>query len=308
MAAGTLRGYVQKARSAVRRLRGSVPSHEAAPLLPSDDVAGSGAGSLSRDEVFDRLRRDLDRFNVWSEPMQALLRQLTLPDREEVARLTGSMVQYYGDEVPLVQRAEEEAALRAAPPGYSLERLNGVNVGCGNRAVHPALLNLDAHRGERTGSGAGAPRTSTSLANFCAWADDLPFRTGSVDFVVALHILEHVRDPARTVLHWLDLVKPGGGIGVVVPDWRYTGDARLSDAPRGHRWNPTPELVRELYETHWREVAALESFQTYPYRLSFDFVLRKHGTFEPFDPEAADRVPTGRQLHEAGEFLQCRAA
>lgn len=263
--------------------------------------------ALSREEILGRLRKELGPGRVGEPEMQKLLRQLSLTDREDIARSSRTMVQYYGDEVVALDAAQDQAALRAAPAGYRLEELNGVNVGCGSRTVHPSLLNLDAHKGEWS-MGAGSSQSYTSLANLRAWAHELPFRSSSLDFIIALHVLEHVPDPVSTVLHWLDLVKPGGGVGIVVPDWRYTWDARNDRHPWGHRWNPTPELMRELYDAHWKEIADLEAVQTYSFKVSFDFMLRKHGEFRPFDCESIAQTPSGWQLHQSGRFLQSAAA
>ena len=240
--------------------------------------------------------------NLSEQHVQALLRGLSLVDREAIALATGTMVQYYGDEVAAVRLAEETAALRAKPQGLRLEDLNGLNVGCGERSIHAALLGVDVHQGPRA-MGSGSAESYVSHAHLRGWADDLPFRSGSVDFLVALHVLEHEPDPAATVLHWLDIVKPGGGVGIVVPDWRYTWDARNDRHPWSHRWNPTPRLLRTLHERHWAGVADLEHLDTYPYRLSFDVVLRKKCTFVPFDEHTRAHRPTGYQLDESNRFL-----
>jgi len=83
-------------------------------------------------------------------------------------------------------------------------------------------------------------------------------------------------------MHWLGILKPGGGIGVIVPDWRYTWDARHDNAPYGHKWNPSPDVVRKWYSDHWSKSCMLEAIDTYDFKLSFDFILRKPGTFRPF--------------------------
>lgn len=246
------------------------------------------------------------RENLHAPETQALLRRLSLEDREAVALATGTMVQYYGDEVAAVRSAEEAAALRAMPAGCAIEQLNGINVGCGDRPIHPALLGVDAHKGTWTlGSGAAS---FTSLAHLRGWASDLPFKPASVDFIVALHVLEHEPDPVATVLHWLALVKPGGGVGIVVPDWRYTWDARHDRHPWSHRWNPTPPLLRSLHARHWAHVATLEHIDTYPFKLSFDVVLRRHGTFVAFDEHVMEGRPTGYELHCRNAFLSQEAA
>ena len=59
-----------------------------------------------------------------------------------------------------------------------------------------------------------------------------------------------------------DTLKPGGGLGVVLPNWRYTWDARRDTAQWGHRWNSAPEVVCRLYLKHWSHVADLEQLNT----------------------------------------------
>lgn len=51
----------------------------------------------------------------------------------------------------------------------------------------------------------------------------------------ALSAAEHLNDPVAAVLHYLDIVKPGGGVGIVVPNWEYAWDARGDDNEWGHR-------------------------------------------------------------------------
>lgn len=247
------------------------------------------------------------RQNLGEPATQAILRRLSLADREAVALATGTMVQYYGEEVAAVRAAEETAALKAMPPGYAIEQLNGVNVGCGERLIHSALLGVDAHKGTWA-LGRRNPAPITSLAHLRGWAGSLPFRPESIDFIVALHVLEHEPDPVATVRHWLEVVKPGGGVGIIVPDWRYTWDARCDRHPWSHRWNPTPSLLQSLHARHWADAATLEQIDTYPFKLSFDVVLRKHGEFVGFDEQAMERQPTGYQLHCRNTFLHEEAA
>jgi SAM-dependent methyltransferase len=231
-----------------------------------------------------------------------LLSPLTLQQREYFAFKTGTMVLYIGDEVAAVQKAEEDAALSAAPAGHNLARLIGLNIGCGDRTISPYLLPVDIMREHNLGTGAGEHARLMSSA-FLALSDDLPFKENSIDYIVALHMLEHVEDPVATVHHWLDVIKPGGGIGIVVPDWRYTWDSRKDDAPHSHKWNPTPDIGRRLYVEHWKGRCDLERIASYPFRLSFDIVLRKHGQFVPFAPPDAKIIRSGRKRFEQGIFL-----
>jgi SAM-dependent methyltransferase len=205
----------------------------------------------------------------------------------------------------------------------------------------------------------------------------------SVDYIISLHNLEHLEDPVRVVLHYLSLLKPGGGLGIVIPTWQYAWRAQFDGHAWGHRWNTAPEVrgrgraggrregsarrrgagsgggqraaaagsgqrrraaagaaarwwealprrarcsnprrlhappadvlpppprappqvVCELHALHWAHLADLEALNTYPdFRLSFDFVLRKHGAFVPFN-QTAPAGRTGKQMFEEGTFL-----
>lgn len=252
------------------------------------------------DEVLNDLAARVNRHNASAQENLELLGHLSREDREEFARRSGTVALYIGQEVPRAKLAEEEAALRAAPPGYGLEQLNGANLGCGDRPVSSYLIQVDIKRDH---DGTAGILHGFSKNALLAMSDQLPFRKESLDFIVALHMLEHVSNPAEVVNHWLDIVKPGGGIGIVVPDWRYTWDSRYDHSPFGHKWNCTPELVQVLFENNWAERSALEAIDTYSYKLSFDFILRKHGLFEPFRPPDPTVLESGHALYQSGRFL-----
>lgn len=36
-----------------------------------------------------------------------------------------------------------------------------------------------------------------------AWADQLPFKNNTLDYIVSLHNMEHLQDPVQAVLHYL---------------------------------------------------------------------------------------------------------
>jgi SAM-dependent methyltransferase len=257
--------------------------------------------SMNRDEI-ERFRQLINADDITDPRNVELLGSLTRQEREQFAHETGIPVLYFGAEVPEVQKAEEMAALRAAPTGYDLSVLQGLNIGCGTRTISPYLLPVDIMRQAEHGSGSGE-HGALSKGAFLALSDDLPFKAGSIDFIIALHMLEHVEDPIKVILHWLEIIKPGGGIGVVVPDWRYTWDSRQDQAPYGHKWNPTPDLVRDLHRRYWSREAALESINTYDHKISFDFVLRKPGAFTPFTAPPLGNMRSGAERYRTGIFL-----
>jgi predicted SAM-dependent methyltransferase len=251
-------------------------------------------------EAYEYLINNLTPQNLSSEQMQQLLVLMPIKMREDIALKTHTMVHYYGEEVAIVRRDEEDSALRAAPPGYDLAMLNGVNVGCGDRKVNKYLLCTDAHGNDWE---IDSNHTYSSFSQFKCWAQDLPFKENSIDYIIALHILEHLQNPMKVVIDWLSMVKPGGGIGLVLPDWRYTWDARKDNNYWSHRWNPTPKLLKEIYSSYWSEYADLEYINTYKWKISFDIVLRKKGEFVPYDVSMCEQIPTGKHLFDRGDFL-----
>jgi SAM-dependent methyltransferase len=233
----------------------------------------------------------------------ALLSPLTMRQREEFARRSHTVVVYLGDEVSRMRAAEEQAAMSAAPPSHDLSTLIGLNIGAGDRLISPYLLPVDIMRKPSLAKeqGVHARLTASSLL---ALSDNLPFKANTIDYIVALHMLEHVEDPAGVIRHWLDIIKPGGGIGLVLPDWRYTWDARKDRAPFGHKWNSTPELLEQMFKLHWRHNSNLELIGKSGFAGSFHLVLRKHGAFSAFAPPDPKRMKSGFQRFQEGTFLQ----
>ena len=61
-------------------------------------------------------------------------------------------------------------------------------------------------------------------AAMVASATDLPFATGSVDFVVSSECIEHTRDPRKAVREMLRVLRPGGVLFLTTPNlpWRWS--------------------------------------------------------------------------------------
>lgn len=189
------------------------------------------------------------------------------------------------------------------PRGHKLSGLNGINVGCGDRLISDYLLPVDVMRTPPLGKHVAGVHHALTERAMLTLPDELPFAAASIDLIVALHMLEHVEEPVAIINHWLDVLKPGGGIGLVLPDWRYTWDSRNDRAPFGHKWNPTPSLLRELHSRYWSSRSILEHLNTYDYKISFDVIIRKHGVFRPFSLPDQACYRSGRDRHELGIFL-----
>ena len=67
-----------------------------------------------------------------------------------------------------------------------------------------------------------------------AEATELPVPSGSLDFLIASHVLEHMPFPLKALRAWYDALAPGGVVLLKVPDKRYTFDVRRERTPLQH--------------------------------------------------------------------------
>ena len=119
-----------------------------------------------------------------------------------------------------------------------------VEIGCGYRKVHPENIGVDlCGKGElgKAGNVTGKP----SQADYKSSGDDLHmFKDGEVDNIIAKHVLEHFEDPLKTLIEWHRVLRPGGKIGVVVPDDEFV-DTLSQDPTHKHKFNL--ETLMELF-------------------------------------------------------------
>jgi len=218
------------------------------------------------------LERIITPGNVLDPEILDLLRKLTISEREQLSFKTKTRVVYLDKEVPMIQKIEELAALRAKPK-VSSELLNGLSIG-GNRIITNYLNNVNIFN-EKDNSTFELNHRNSIVASFF----ELPFKNGTIDYIIALHTLGQSSNPISTLLEWFRVLKPGGGIGVILPDWRYNWDASNDHSPMGQRWNSTPMNTRAMLDQFFMVCpnCVLEYYDTYSYKISFDFVLRKEG-------------------------------
>jgi SAM-dependent methyltransferase len=62
-------------------------------------------------------------------------------------------------------------------------------------------------------------------------ASELPVPSGSLDFLIASHVLEHLPFPLKALRAWYDALAPGGVLLLKIPDKRYTFDVRRERTP-----------------------------------------------------------------------------
>lgn len=144
--------------------------------------------------------------------------------------------------VPKVDEEAEHPETRALVPWC---RGRGIDVGCGHRKVTPECIGVDILAQGEEGAH-GVVKGQSSVADVHASGDALPmFRDGELDFVVSRHNLEHYVDVVKTLQEWRRVLRPGGVMGIIVPDER-AGDTVFLDPTHKHCF--TPESLARLIE------------------------------------------------------------
>jgi SAM-dependent methyltransferase len=77
------------------------------------------------------------------------------------------------------------------------------------------------------------------------------------DFVLSCHNLEHISNPVRALKEWMRVVRPGGAIVILLPDYRHTFDHRRTPTSVDHMLEDY-ELQRDETDlTHLEEILEL---------------------------------------------------
>jgi SAM-dependent methyltransferase len=94
--------------------------------------------------------------------------------------------------------------------------------------------------------------------DFVGTFEDLSrIQDGSIDFVVACHVIEHTRDPIGAIVGAYRKLKPGGTIALVIPDMTRTFDRKRKLTPLGHLIEDYQAPNRERDITHFKEFYAV---------------------------------------------------
>lgn len=101
---------------------------------------------------------------------------------------------------------------------FPLCKGRGIDVGCGHRKTNPNCIGVDLNVKGEIGK-FGNVKGFESVADIKASGDNLyMFKDNELDFVVQRHNLEHYKDIILTLQEWKRVLKPGGILGMVVPD------------------------------------------------------------------------------------------
>lgn len=106
---------------------------------------------------------------------------------------------------------------------------NGLDLGCSNRKKNPFAIGVDISR-----EGGKIPELVWDIEN------ELPFRSGTLDYIVGTHIVEHLIEPMACINMWMRKLKVGGYLVLVVPDKTFIPNigSPYGDPTHLHDWNP----------------------------------------------------------------------
>jgi predicted SAM-dependent methyltransferase len=124
-----------------------------------------------------------------------------------------------------------------------------LDLGCGESKVSHEFIGVDRFKGETA-----RPDGSIFTANPDVLCDvnRLPYEDGTVDFIVSSHTLEHMTNPVESLSYWIDKLRVGGRLAIIVPDWRYTWSCENDESrysPDGHKHDFTPQELERVFCT-----------------------------------------------------------
>lgn len=127
----------------------------------------------------------------------------------------------------------------------NMSDLKILDLGCGNLKTVPNAIGVDIIPKndiiEQIGGDAYSQADVTADVSA-----PLPFEDGSIDIIIARHILEHVIDPITTYRNWLKVLKRNGKIIISLPN-EYLIKSIPMNPEHVHAW--TPEFMKVFIET-----------------------------------------------------------
>lgn len=134
---------------------------------------------------------------------------------------------------------------------------SALDVGAGNGAWTALLL---SHGFDATGIDPYAEESSAPRILTCS-LEDAPFENQSIDLITFMHVLEHLKDPVKSLGIAVSLLKPGGLLVVEVPNIESLGYVLFKK-----RWFPLDDIPSHI--SHFS-------------RESLSYLVRQTGEFVP---------------------------
>lgn len=151
---------------------------------------------------------------------------------------------YIQPEIPAGQKWEDTEGMKIREVIGDPTGLEILDLGCGNNKTLPEATGLDMVKENEVITSLNGNPTSVADVNADV-GEPLPFEDGSVDVIIARHILEHLMDTTKVIQQWASALKVGGKLIIAVPN-----NGRILSIPMNfehcHGWNP--ESLKHLLE------------------------------------------------------------
>jgi SAM-dependent methyltransferase len=133
---------------------------------------------------------------------------------------------------------------------------NGVDVGSGGMPVVPWAIQIELPSNEYAHYHSGDSR-SQPMCCYRGYAEDLPFKDGTLDFVYSSHLLEDFLDWYPCLREWTRVLRKGGKLIILMPDKKLWAEelARGRVPNCSHRHEPTVgELSTYANRLGWKVI------------------------------------------------------
>jgi SAM-dependent methyltransferase len=117
-----------------------------------------------------------------------------------------------------------------------LEKLHGIEIGASTQNSFGLKRSINVDFSDEQGGLWQDKACAPAVVNIVALGDDLPFKDGTLDYVLSSHVIEHFFDPIRALREWYRVIRPGGYIFIIAPH-----KDRTFDKPR--EVTPLKELI-----------------------------------------------------------------
>jgi len=105
-----------------------------------------------------------------------------------------------------------------------LENLHGVEIGASTQNSFGLKRSINIDFSDEQGGLWQDKACEPAVVNIVAFGDDLPFKDGTLDYVLSSHVIEHFFDPVKALREWHRVIKRGGYIFIIAPHMDRTFD------------------------------------------------------------------------------------
>jgi len=120
-----------------------------------------------------------------------------------------------------------------------------LDIGCGGNKTIPSAIGIDMIKKDEIVETLKPGTASSADVNADA-SQPLPFEDGSIDTIIARHIMEHLVDPVEVLNNWKRLLKPNGVMLIAVPNQEINNTIPMNIE---HVHAFTPNSMRHLMES-----------------------------------------------------------